>query len=166
MPSTGAVPAEIAKALGRIYLFQEFDAASVARIAHAAEVLRVSQGDTIAKEGDPGDALFIVASGSVRVWKADESGASEQVVVLTPGQHVGESSVLDGAPRSASVVAAETTELYRLPWERLKPILDSDSRLAASFYRALAQAVTSRLRATTDDIAFLKHLTRGDGKPR
>ncbi len=155
-----ATPAQIAATLARVYLFQGFDEASLARLAHAATLTRHPEGEVVAREGDAGDALFVVRSGSVRVSKAGDGGTPEQVVLLAPGQHVGEISFLDGAPRSASVVAAEPCELIRLGHAAVAGLLHAQPRLAASFYRALATALGSRLRATTDDVAFLKHLAR------
>jgi CRP-like cAMP-binding protein len=159
MPS-GAAPLDVSRALSLVYLFRDFDAGALARVSHAVDVERYQAGEAVAREGDEGDALFVVASGSVRVAKSDGVEGDEQVVLLAPGQHVGEISVLDGAPRSASVVAAEPSEIYRLRWDRLRSILDSEPRLGASFYLALARVLATRLRATTDDVAFLKHLAR------
>ncbi len=164
MSRSPSSPQEIAQALGRIYLFRDFDESSVLRVAHATEMLDFEAGQFIAREGDAGDALFIVASGTVRVSKEGGGGGSEQVVLLSPGQHVGEISLLDGAPRSAAVSAAERCEIYRLTWVRLRSILDSDPKLASMFFHALAQVLASRLRATTDDVAFLKHLARSPAR--
>ncbi len=86
-PESSPTPAAIAESLGRIYLFRDLDPAALARLAHAVEVYAYREAEVVAREGEPGDALWVVASGAVAVRKSDEEGKAEQVVMLAPGQH-------------------------------------------------------------------------------
>jgi len=63
------------------------------------------KGETVFHQGDPGDALFIMASGSVKVVLPSDEGAEPAIVaILGPGEFFGELAILDGAPHSATIV--------------------------------------------------------------
>ena len=71
-------------------------------------------GQLLFRENDFADALYLVDSGRLRVFRTGDDGSESTVAEIGPGELVGEMGLLDGAPRSASVQAVEPTRLWRL----------------------------------------------------
>jgi CRP-like cAMP-binding protein len=150
---------DAAKALKQIFLFRDLPDTVIRSLAHAAEPLTVDAGYVVVTEGRPSDTLYVIHSGSCRVSKAG-SGDAQDVVVLGTNQYFGEAALLDDAPRSASVVATERTELLVLRAARLKERFAKDHEAAHHFYAALATSLSRRLRQTTDDLGFARLLVK------
>jgi CRP-like cAMP-binding protein len=107
---------------------------------------------TILREGQPGDAVFFLAEGEVRIEQKN-SNVSIELARLSSGSIFGEMSFLDGANVSASVIAEGHIELVRVANSDLKNLMDEDSRFASHFYQSLAVTLTRRLRATNKIVA-------------
>jgi len=75
-------------------------------LASELEIIRASEEQVIIREGDPGDALYLIARGGVRVWKEDASGEERELAKLSSGAFVGEMSIVSSAPRVANVSAS------------------------------------------------------------
>ncbi|WP_134496419.1 Crp/Fnr family transcriptional regulator [Microvirga pakistanensis] len=73
---------------------------------------RLDPGETLFLKGDPGDALYAVRRGQIRIETSSSSGRRLTLNLLGPGDVFGEVALLDGRPRTADAVAAEPTELY------------------------------------------------------
>jgi len=95
---------------------------------------RYVAGATVIKQGDPGDAFYLVASGKVSVWVKEK-----QVKVILPDQYFGESALVTEAPRSATIKTEEATELYVLYKEDFKKILMANPAIAASIKERVAK---------------------------
>jgi SulP family sulfate permease len=97
-----------------IYLFREFDAATLAALAALAGCMRemtAQPGQKIFEVGDPGDELYLVRRGSVRILLPLEGGKRHRLATLGSGDFFGEIAFLDHGFRSAEVGAKERTEL-------------------------------------------------------
>jgi CRP-like cAMP-binding protein len=88
------------------------------------------RGAVLMREGEPGDSLFVIASGDVSVTVG---GRSQTVATLGPGEIVGEMSLLAGAPRSATVAALRPVVAYRIGKDQLRSILDHSPSLYERF---------------------------------
>src|SRR5882672_1758785 len=87
-------------------LFAGLDDTTMATVARALRRRRYKRGEVIFHAGDPGDALFIVARGSVKITVTAEDGAEPAILAtIEPGGFFGELALLDGAARSASAAA-------------------------------------------------------------
>ncbi|HZC33670.1 MAG TPA: Crp/Fnr family transcriptional regulator [Candidatus Bathyarchaeia archaeon] len=116
---------------------------------------RFRRGETVFHQGDPGDALFIVASGSVKVVLPSEVGPEPAIVaILGPGEFFGELAILDGAPHSATIVAVEATETLVLRREAFLALIDSDPELRRALLASLAGEIR-RLTGHVEDLHFL-----------
>jgi CRP-like cAMP-binding protein len=114
----------------------------------ALRIRRFRKGETIFHQGDPGDALFIVATGSVKVVLPSDEGAEPAIVaVLGAGEFFGELAILDGAPHSATIVALEPTETLVL--HRDLHFLDLPGRLASRILRLAAADGTAPTGSTS-----------------
>jgi CRP/FNR family transcriptional regulator, cyclic AMP receptor protein len=111
----------------------------------------IAAGTTIIHEGKEIDALFIVLSGNMAVV-AHET----QVALLSVGEVVGEMSLIDARPPSATVTAAEESVILSIPRDEIDARLSDDIGFAARLYRALAVFLSSRLRTTVSHLGFGK----------
>ena len=123
-------------------LFRDLDADGMAAVAQAALEVEFPADRTIARQGEIGTGLFIVAAGAVRVVRDGEI-----IARLGPGEFFGELSVLDGGPRNASVIAdGPTTCLALATWDAER-VLREQPGVALAVLRVLA----ARLREATAD---------------
>ena len=143
------------QALRACRLFADMDAPSLALCAAALRPRRFRRGETIFHAGDPGDSLFIVADGSVKITIPPDDG-SEPAILTTigPGGFFGELSLLDGAARSATAVALDAVETHVLRRDAFERLVDTEPALRHSLLLALASEIR-RLTAQVEDLHFL-----------
>jgi CRP-like cAMP-binding protein len=142
-------------ALKKVDLFRDLPEAGLRAIAEVAEPVSVGAGDVVLVEGGPPDALYLILSGTCRIFK-EKGGDAMGGVVVHPFDQFGASALLDRAPRSATVIALEPTELLAFRADLLAAVLAKDAVIAATFYRALAMSLFRRLRRTTDDLGIAR----------
>jgi len=136
-------------------LFGNADERTLDALAAALRLRRFRKGETVFHQGDPGDALFIVASGSVKVVLPSDEGAEPAIVaVLGPGEFFGELAILDGAPHSATIVAIEPTETLVLHRDAFLALIDSEPDLRRALLASLATEIR-RLTGHVEDLHFL-----------
>src|SRR5262245_60183439 len=105
----------IVELLGGVPLFSDLSPAELERVAQVAIPRSFPRDTRVCHEGDSGDACYIVSDGSCRVTRQHSDGRAITLATLGPGAIFGELAMLDGEGRSASVEAAENTELLALP---------------------------------------------------
>lgn len=115
-------------------LFDRVAGDVLADLAEHADSVSQPAGAVVVREGDPGDALYVVLAGAFRV----EVGDSE-VARLEPGDAFGELSLVDGRTRGASVSSEAGGELLRLPRDVFQRALDRESSLGLGLVRGLVQ---------------------------
>jgi len=99
------------------------------------------QGETIFHEGDPGQALYVVARGRIRIYIQNEEGQETSVILYGPAALFGELAVIDERPRSANASAMEDTILYTLDRAHFREHLKQLPQLALNFMQTLADRV-------------------------
>ena len=103
-------------------------------VEHAFTSVELGFGDYVFRQGDPPDALYVVAAGSARVLVDGESGEEVSLEVVQTGAAFGESALLDGTPRSASVRASSSPlRLLRLDRSVFDAVIDLYPQTAAAF---------------------------------
>jgi hypothetical protein len=95
-------------------LLQSLGDDDLAAVVQAFVLLRCAPGHVILTEGEPGQSVFVLASGSVRVFVRDGGGRNVEVAQLMEGAFFGEMATLSSRPRSATVTAAAHCELLEL----------------------------------------------------
>jgi CRP-like cAMP-binding protein len=110
----------LALALSRCPLFEGLDEVALEDLSQRVVVQHIAGGTAVFERGDPGDALYLLLRGRLKVLVPGEAGRIV-VVELEPGDHVGEFALLSDKPRSASVVATRDCELGRLALRRTTP---------------------------------------------
>src|SRR5262245_12606176 len=123
-------------------LFKPLPDAEKAVLRDAAEHRRFPAGQEIFKEGDPGDGVYVVRSGRVRLSARLSGGERRVFSEVTPGDFFGEMAVLDQLPRSATATAADAVELYFIPREHMVTLLTRSTGLSM----ALLQEISQRMR--------------------
>jgi uncharacterized membrane protein len=113
MSSEGPLSHE-AESLSRVSLFKRLEPAELETLAAEVDQVIFKAGDTIFNESDKGDALYVVDSGSVRIWVLDDDVKPVTLAELKPGDFFGELAVLDRGARSTNATAIADTELHRL----------------------------------------------------
>jgi predicted acylesterase/phospholipase RssA len=133
------------------------------RVAASMERVSLRAGAWLFRQGDPGDALYVVRSGRLQVIVAQGS-ATRVVTTLGPGDVIGEMSLLSGGRRSASARAIRTVELARLDHHRFIELLHADVAFAVELTRLLGQRLQSGIspppRRPTWRVAGLSPLQR------
>ena len=141
---------EMVKLLGGIEMFQEFDEAELGEMAALLKEQNYESGREILKEGDPGGELFIIADGSVEVQKSRSHGAGRIVIArFEKGGVIGEMSLVDRMPRSASITTARPTKMYIISQEALDNLTTAKPQVAIKFLKGLARLLSLRLRNTS-----------------
>lgn len=126
----------IAERLGQIGLFSRCSKSDLKIVARHVESMGVESGRTIVKQGDEGDALFVLLSGTATV---DRDGSP--VAELKSGDYFGELALLDPAPRSATVTATADAELAVLGLRMFRVLLRDLPPLGAKLLADLASRV-------------------------
>jgi CRP/FNR family transcriptional regulator/CRP/FNR family cyclic AMP-dependent transcriptional regulator len=140
--------------LQRVPLLAALTDADREALARSASRRRFRRGDIIFQKDDPGQSLFIVARGSVRIYVPSTQGADLTLAVLGPGQFFGDLSLLDGRPRSASASALADTSVVAIERSDFVALVRSRPEAAMSVLATVAR----RLRETDEmasDLAFL-----------
>lgn len=145
---------DFADELARISLFAGLDQAELTAIARHAFVRRLARGQILFSQGEPSDYLFLVRSGRLRVFVASPHGEELVLSVSGPGAALGELSVLDREPRSATVEALEAAELIAVPGDDARHLLETNPNALRAVAVALAAGMR-RLSGTAADLVFL-----------
>ncbi|GAA4217501.1 Crp/Fnr family transcriptional regulator [Actinocatenispora rupis] len=137
--------------LARAGLFQGVDPEAAEALAKDLEILEVRKGDIVFTEGEPGDSLYIVLSGKVKLGRRAADGRQNLIAIMGPSDMVGELSLFDPGPRTATGTAVTDLRLARLRKAALRPWLTNRPEIAEQLLRVLAR----RLRRTNDSLADL-----------
>jgi CRP/FNR family cyclic AMP-dependent transcriptional regulator len=137
--------------LQNVPLFSQLSPADLQRVEEVARERTYPRNSVILFEDDPGDALYVVKQGQVKVVLIGEDGREVILSVLGEGQFFGEMALLDDEPRSAHVIAMEDSTLVVLRREEFQGILAQSPALALALLREL----TRRLRRADEKVGSL-----------
>jgi len=142
-------------ALRRCALFAKVDAAALDACARILRIRRFRRGETIFHQGDPGDSLFIVEDGSVKIVLPSPEGEEGAIIAtLGRGDFFGELALLDGAPHSATAVAMEPTQALVLSRATFELLVDTEPGLRQALFAGLV-AELRRLTGHVEELHFL-----------
>jgi CRP-like cAMP-binding protein len=141
-------------ALAAIPFFAGLERDALERLAGSMRSRRFRRGEVIFHLGDPGDALFVIVSGDVKISLPSETGEEAILATLGSGAVFGELALLDGAPRSASATAQTATETVVLPRDRFRELIATE----AGVRDALLASIAGELRRLTTHVEELHFL--------
>lgn len=159
-------------ALAACRLFAGLDGRTLDLLTAALRSRRYRRDEVIFHAEDPGDSLYVVATGSVKITVSADDGTEPAILTTVgPGGFFGELALLDGAPRSATAIALDPVETLVLRREAFDRLVDSEPGLRRALLSALAGEIR-RLTAQVEDLHFLdlpgrlaRHLLRAiDGE--
>jgi len=137
--------------LARAGLFQDVDPASAEVAAAQFEYIDVQRGQVIFHEGEPGDSLYIVLAGKVKLGRKSADGRENLVALMGPSDQFGELSMFDPGPRTTTAVAVTDSRLARMPKQALRQWITDRPEISEKLLRVLAR----RLRRTNNMLADL-----------
>ncbi len=123
--------------LAKSPVFKELSKEALDAIAGEVHPLVVDRDAIILREGDPGDCLYIIRSGSVRIFRKNEEGMKLDISIKGPGETLGEMALLTGEPRSADAEALEETHLMVLSKDQLDRIMRDFPDVSKVFAREM-----------------------------
>jgi CRP-like cAMP-binding protein len=137
--------------LGQAALFRGASPSALDDLVRRLQVRTRPAGSLIVAQDEPGDAMFILAQGRVKVALFGENGRELTLSILTPGDFFGEMSLIDGRARSANVVALDDATVLALTRDAFKAHLQAHPQTAMNVIAEL----TARLRRADETIASL-----------
>ncbi len=130
--------------LRRVPLFEGLDPEDLQRIATTAEEHTWADGEALMREGDLGDELVVLVSGSVRVTRHEPDGSTREVRSYHAGEHIGELAVLRERPRAATVTADGPVHGMLIGGPALKSILRERPDAAMAMLATLAERISAQ----------------------
>jgi CRP-like cAMP-binding protein len=132
-------------------LFAALDPEGAASLRASMTDIGVHKGDVLFAEGDPGDRMYVILEGKVKLGQTSGDGRESLLAVLGPGEMFGELSLFDPGPRTSTATALTDAVVLGLGHPQLRPWLAGRPEVA----EALLQALARRLRRTNEAMADL-----------
>jgi CRP/FNR family transcriptional regulator, cyclic AMP receptor protein len=129
-------------------IFRELEADALDQLCRYAKQVTLKRGATIFSKGDPGNSLYAVISGTVKISISSPEGRNAILNLIGPGEVFGDMAVLDGQARSADATANTNCEIYVIDRRDFLPFMRSQPALAMK----LIELLCARLRRTSDQV--------------
>ena len=139
-------------------LFGELAESELSKVARLLKEKRVSENEVIFNQGDPGDGLYIILQGRVRIATTDSFGRERVLAFYGPGEFFGDMAVLTGAPRSASASASSDGRLLQLRKDDFDVLVATN----VSVMRAMMRVMVERQAALNTRLTQEVGATQGD----
>ncbi len=153
--SAAASAQAIFELLARVNLFEGLPPVFLRRIAALGAVESFPHSALIFAEGAPGDKVYLILEGAVRISRMVPGMGEEALAILQPGDYFGEMALIDDFPRSADARAHEASRLLVITKEQLTDLLFVDRDLAYDVLWNFVRTLSARLRGTNDKMTLL-----------
>lgn len=150
-----ADPREQIDRLRSLALLRHLPDAKIAELARVLAVQTVPAGALVFEEGSPGDTMFLLALGQVRIEKQLEAGGFAELALLSPGDVFGEMALIERLPRSARAVARTDATMFVLGRRDLERWLASEPVMAVGLFVELLRVLSHRLRRSSQELVLL-----------
>jgi CRP-like cAMP-binding protein len=141
--------------LRRIKILAELNDAQLEHLMDFMELHRVPQWSVVVKQGDQGDAMYLILEGELRA----RIGMGDQEMILStfgPGEFFGDMSLFDHGPRSADVVANADSTLIKISSSAFDRLTREAPALATPFLQATSRTLAARIRADNKRLGQMK----------
>lgn len=139
--------------LGLVPIFADLQADELPLVAQYLSARHVPAGEFVFREGEKGDFLCFVASGTLDVIKLNQNAQPVVISRLAKGSSIGEMALLDKLRRSASVRACVASELLVLDRDSFERLLESQPGIGIKVLKGIALLLSTNLRKTSDKLA-------------
>lgn len=140
---------QIGKILKQVPIFHMLGKESIDFIVERLKFKTFNANDIICKIGDPGDEMFIIISGKVKICIYGEGNKEQVVATLSSGDYFGEMALLTGETRSATVIATESSEMFVLHKNDFDVILEKYPSISLSMGKIVSQRLRDTLKKAT-----------------
>jgi CRP/FNR family transcriptional regulator, cyclic AMP receptor protein len=154
-PSIELTPEAALLLVGKVNLFAGLPRVYLERIASLCVEQSFKYGQFVFREGQPGDGLFLILEGAVRISRQVPGMGEEALAVLKAGDYFGEMALIDDFPRSADACVHESCRLLVIGKEKLQDLLFVDRDLAYDLLWTFVRTLSGRLRQTNDKMTFM-----------
>jgi CRP/FNR family cyclic AMP-dependent transcriptional regulator len=144
--------AEIAELLKAVAIFQDLDEGELARVSEVCRTQDFVSGEYVFKEGEPGNRLYLVIEGEVRISRMIPGSGEEALAILKVGSLFGEMAVFDRSERSTDAISNGGCKLLSISRSDFELLLDFNRELAYKVLWSCTRLLSSRLRATNDSL--------------
>lgn len=138
--------------LAKMEFFRVFTDSELDNLSERLVGYRAEKGDAVFVEGHKAGYLCIVIEGHLSIVKDTGTGKSRTITEVPAGKLIGEMSLIDGEPHSATAVASEPTLLAALTEQGLETLVIQDPALGAKLYKTVAIMISHRLRRTDAEL--------------
>lgn len=149
---------------GQIPLFSRLSGEELNEILRGIQPVSLRAGQRLFTQGDPGDAAYVVQSGEIEIF-TEPAGHEVAIATLGANEVLGELSLIDGTPRSASARAVQATELFRLDKSEFDFLRRNMRPEAYKLMRGITRSLCERIRETNEHIADLISGERPESAP-
>ena len=139
--------------LQRVSIFAGLDEGALALLTAKAEEIAAPKDTVIVAEGESGNKLFLIGSGSIRIWKQFGKPDAVMLATLGPGDFFGEMCILETLPRSATAQAAEDSRLFRISSMAFLHLYEQKPSAYGILVLNIARDLSRRLRRLDDAFA-------------
>lgn len=147
---------EVAMELAEMELFKHRKDETLADLESRVEKRTYAAGETVYARGEPGDAIYLIRRGSVRIFTPVGAGRLRHIATFGRGDFFGGLAFLDGQPRGNDAIAATETEFFVLSLEQFNVLAEEHKKLAITLLKGISRSLALRLRHADTEIAMLQ----------
>lgn len=138
------VPEEVRKKaqyVRQVPIFTSLKPEDILKVAEIVEEISIPAGQVLFREGDTGDAVYIVIDGKVKVTKVQEEGSERTLAVFRDGDFFGEMAVIEETPRTATAVVLEPCVLYKITKQNFGFVMRLNPGISLKIMRFMSERV-------------------------
>jgi CRP-like cAMP-binding protein len=140
--------------LRRIKILADLNDSQLTHLGDFLELVRVSQWSEVVKQGDPGDAMYLILDGELRA-RVMVNGKETTLATFGPGEFFGDMALFDRGPRSADVIANKDSVVLRMAAAQFDRLTREAPALATPFLQATARTMAARIRADNKRLGLM-----------
>lgn len=135
----------------QVPIFSDLDEDALRLVSSKSRTLKFRKNTILMNEGETGESLYLINSGKVKIFISDENGDEMTLFIEGPGSYIGEISLLDNAPRTASAMTLEPTDVILISKQAFFELISENPEIAFSIINGL----TKKMRRATENIRSL-----------
>lgn len=134
------------------YLFKDFSRPEIEQLVHYMHGYKAPKGTTLFQEGERDSHLVIITQGKAKIMKDDGMGNIKELATVHKGATLGEMSIIDSFPHSATVILSEDSEVALITKANLKNIIEKYPALGAKLLWQIAAQLSARVRRVSGQL--------------